>query len=197
MNPETINTTVPLIIPMKPKNLFFSLTMIILLIACTKEPAPTMKIEQEIDQSLINFYKNFNATDFEAEIDAMWNSGPCKAITINKNTKLYNITGWVLSDTKPNAKVYLSPAKNTSFDHAREVIRSCHPIWESKVMDEKFAFNHVPEGAYVVYTPVSSYTEAWGPPLPHTFNLNYEINISFHGGDLQYMISAFELKSKI
>ena len=181
---------------MELQNLFHSLTLILLLTACTKEPVPAMETKPDIDQSLISYYENFNANGFKTEINNMLNNGLCEIITIGEKTKLYNITGWVLSETKPSTIVYLTPIRNVSHRCAMKTIRNCHPILKSKIIDDKFTINHVPPGIYVIYIPIKSYIKNWGPPLPHTFNLNYEINISSHGGDSQYMASVFELKSK-
>ena len=168
------------------ENLILSLALIFLLCSCTNAQSRASTTPDQIE---------FDVVDLETNINEMWKDLPCQAITVNKQTKFNNITGWLITNTKPGAKVYLTPIKNTTFENAREAIENCQPIWQSEIINGTFSFNYIPNGNYVAYTPISSYQGAWGPPVPHVFHLNHRINVSFHGGDSDYMASAFTLKS--
>ena len=120
----------------------------------------------------------------------------CPSFPIGKNEKLYNITGFVLSQTRPNSTIYLTPTISTAFSISLQVPRECFIHRQTKITDnQSFRFNQIPTGKYVLFIKGSSYKNSQGPPLPHEVNdQGYVINVSFHGGDSEYMMSAFEIQ---
>ncbi|MBT6340292.1 MAG: hypothetical protein HOJ48_13455 [Desulfobacula sp.] len=122
----------------------------------------------------------------------------CPSFPIGKNEKFYNITGFVLSGTRPNSTIYLTPTISTAFTISLQVPRECLVYWQAKITDnQSFRFNQIPAGKYVLFVKGSSYKGRHGPPLPYEKNdQGYVINVSFHGGDSEYMMSAFEINKK-
>jgi hypothetical protein len=97
--------------------------------------------------------------------------GICPSFSIDKNEKLYNITGFVLSETHPNSTIYLAPTISTTLKISLQVPRECFIYWQTKItVNKSFRFNQVPIGKYVLFINGSSYTNSHGPPLPHKEN---------------------------
>ena len=122
----------------------------------------------------------------------------CPSFSIDIKEKLYNITGFVLSETRSNSTIYLAPTISTAFKISLQVPRECTVYWQTKITDnQSFRFNQIPTGEYVLFVKGSSYKDSHGPPLPYEGNdQGYVINVSFHGGDSGYMMSAFEISTE-
>ena len=122
----------------------------------------------------------------------------CPIFSIDGNEKLYNITGFVLSQTRPNSTIYLTPTITTTFKISLQTARECFVYWQTTITDnQSFRFDQIPKGKYILFVKGTSYKNSRGPPLPYEENdQGYDINVSFHGGDSEYMMSAFEISKK-
>ncbi len=146
--------------------------------------------------TLVNGNEKNQTQDVSQLFNQAIENNTCGVISIGANTKLHNISGIVLAKTQKNESIYLAPTKTTDFKSAQQVAKRCHIFWEEKVAENRtFLFSYVPAGKYVLFVKGSSYVgRRRGPPIPKVRNKSdYRINISFHGGNSLYMLTAFEL----
>ncbi|MDZ7760038.1 MAG: hypothetical protein U5L00_07275 [Desulfovermiculus sp.] len=118
---------------------------------------------------------------------------PCGLISLGAGIPVYNLSGQVLAETRPNTSVYLKSTGSIAYHQAMWAIKNCGLKLEAKVKNGSFSFR-IPPGKYVIYIPTSSYACTQGPPLPSEGN--FSVNVSFQGGDSQFMASAFEIQAK-
>jgi len=156
------------------------------------------KVEKTIDLPTFEIQNyTFNISEVELQFNQALEDNLCGFIHLNKGTKLYNISGYSLSQTFPGSKVFMTPAKSTDFKTAQQVAEECYVFWEETISgNQTFSFSFIPPGKYVLFVKGSSYPEYRGPPLPYEGNSQgFKINVSFHGGNSKYMMSAFEITS--
>jgi len=128
----------------------------------------------------------FNPSDLE--------KNPCGILHIQQ--PLFNVTGFLTADVKPNSSIALFVVPNSSFRSALYVVKYCAWLLK-KTIDpgNQFHFDHLPASDYVAMVPRSVF---WGKtqgfPIVRGFNhSNYSLRFNFYGGDRDYSLVSFSI----
>jgi hypothetical protein len=108
---------------------------------------------------------------------------------------VFNITGFLTANARPNSTIRLFISPNTSFDSALYVVQHCRFLLEVSIDSGKyFRFDYLPAGNYVAMVPRSAFYRFQGFPIINEFNRsNYSARVNFHGGDYRYSLGSFSI----
>ena len=129
----------------------------------------------------------FNLSDLE--------NNPCGTLHVRK--PLFNVTGSLTADVRPNSSISLFVAPDTSLGSALYVVRNCAFILRKTIGPGKqFQFNYLPAADYVAMVPRSAFGgKIQGFPTVWEFNLsNYSMKFNFCGGDGKYSLVSFSIR---
>ena len=119
--------------------------------------------------------------------------------TLHKEAPCVNISGLILGKPVEGSFVYLYETDQFGLDQVLDQIGEREPFQFTKVTNgSKFLFTCVGAGSFAAALPVSSYHGSAGAPLPYEFDCdNFSLRIVFQGGNSDWMIGSFEIKSKM
>jgi hypothetical protein len=119
--------------------------------------------------------------------------GRCGVLHVKR--PVFNITGFLTANARPNSTIRLFISPNTSFDSALYVVQHCRFLLEVSIDSGKyFRFDYLPAGNYVAMVPRSAFYRFQGFPIINEFNRsNYSARVNFHGGDYRYSLGSFSI----
>jgi hypothetical protein len=119
--------------------------------------------------------------------------GRCGVLHVKR--PVFNITGFLTANARPNSTIRLFISPNTSFDSALYVVQHCRFLLEVSIDSGKyFRFDYLPAGNYVAMVPRSAFYRFQGFPIINEFNRSiYSARVNFHGGDYRYSLGSFSI----
>ncbi len=113
---------------------------------------------------------------------------------------LFNVTGFLTAETKPNSTIYLFIVPDTSFDTALNAIATGPYMTQEPVTGQvNFRFMALPLGDYLAMVPRNSFPgNIQGFPMAREFNRsNFSLKVNFHGGNGKYSLLSFSIRPSL
>ena len=110
---------------------------------------------------------------------------------------LFNVTGFLTTETEPNSTIYLFVVSDTSFDTALNTVATQPYITQEPVTGQvNFRFISLPPGDYLAMVPRNFFPgNLQGYPIAREFNRsNYSLKVNFYGGDEKYSLLSFSIR---
>jgi hypothetical protein len=113
---------------------------------------------------------------------------------------LFNVTGFLTTETEPNSTIYLFIVPDTSFDTALNTVASQPYITQEPVTGQvNFRFISLSAGDYLAMVPRNSFPgNLQGFPMAWEFNQsNFSLKVNFHGGNGKYSVLSFSIRPSL
>ncbi len=113
---------------------------------------------------------------------------------------LFNVTGFLTTETEPNSTIYLFVVSDTSFDTALNTVATRPYMTQELVTGQvNFRFISLPPGDYLAMVPRNSFPGTLqGFPTVREFNRsNYSLKVNFHGGNGKYSLLSFSIRPSL
>ncbi|MFC1734748.1 hypothetical protein ACFL1X_01430 [Candidatus Hydrogenedentota bacterium] len=165
----------------------FFIVVVIAILGCRQTSLPDNIVSPNIP----------SIDDIHAETQQWMVTNPCGSLRVKR--PLFNITGDLTAQVKPNSTIYFFIAPNTTLVAALRIVGDCSPIAAVQVSDVgRFRLFFLPASDYIGMIPETSFISSQGFPVIEEFNhSNHSVRMVWYGGNQQFSLAAFSIRSNL